>query len=47
MKENPNLFVFEASTDIAKLFINAKSFLLFVLTISNIAYKDRESSHAW
>lgn len=41
----PDLFVFEACTDIAKFFINSKAFLFFVLAITDFGYEDGETSH--
>lgn len=44
-KKKNNLFIFEASTDIAQLFINSKAFLFFILRITNVANKNGETSH--
>ena len=40
------LFIFEASTDIAELFIDAEAFLFFVLAIADVADEHRQPSHA-
>lgn len=34
---NPNLLIFETSTDISELLINTNAFLFFVLAITNVA----------
>lgn len=45
LRLNPNLFVFEAGSDVSQLLVDPEPFLLFVLTIADITDKDGETSH--
>lgn len=41
-----DLFVLEASPDVAELLVDAEALLLFVLAVTNVADEDGETSHS-